>query len=213
MLVAAAGAASIGPWEEGAVLLVLFSLGHALEGYAMDRARRSIEALGALDVVVTRLARDNTLARVVRLVRDADQRTSPTQRFTDRFQKVFVPGVLVLVLVKGGAPLEEFGRLRTLAFDKTGILTEGRPRLTEIEPAAGAGREELPRTAVARAAPQRPPARPGRRTGRGAPRHRRPAARGRRPAGGHRPRRLSARTSGWPTRWAARSAWTRSAAA
>ncbi|MFE4632128.1 heavy metal translocating P-type ATPase [Streptomyces sp. NPDC056773] len=298
MLVAAAGAAAIGRWEEGAVLLVLFSLGHALEGYALGRARRSIEALGALaprtalvrrgagapvevpveelavgdtvvvrphtrvpadgfvaagtssvdqspitgesvpvdkipvadraaaladpgaagpdsrvyagtvngsgalDIAVTRLAGDNTLARVVKLVQDADQRTSPTQRFTERFTKFFVPGVLVLVavllavgaltgepfadtfyramavlvaaspcalaiatpaavlsavgraarggvLVKGGAPLEEFGRLRTIAFDKTGTLTEGRPRLTEIEPVHTAGREELLRTAVA----------------------------------------------------------------
>ncbi|MFF2198201.1 heavy metal translocating P-type ATPase, partial [Streptomyces sp. NPDC058157] len=298
MLVAAAGAAAIGRWEEGAVLLVLFSAGHALEEYALGRARRSVEALGALaprtalvrraagataevpvaeltvgdtvlvrphtrvpadgfvaagsssvdqspitgesvpadktpvtdparalaapaatgpehrvyagtvngsgslEVVVTRVAADNTLARVVRMVQDAEERTSPTQRFTDRFQKVFVPGVLALVaallgygaltgepftdsfyramavlvaaspcalaiatpaavlsavgraarggvLVKGGAPLEEFGRLRTLAFDKTGTLTEGRPRLTEVEPADGAGREELLRTAVA----------------------------------------------------------------
>ncbi|MFE2148415.1 heavy metal translocating P-type ATPase [Streptomyces lavendulae] len=298
MLVAAAGAAAIGRWEEGAVLLVLFSLGHALEEYALGRARRSVEALadlaprtavlrrpgggsaevpvaelavgdtvlvrphtrvpadgfvaagtssvdqsavtgesvpadktpvadraaaladpaatapeqrvyagtvngpGSLDVVVTRLARDNTLARVVRMVRDAGERTSPTQRFTDRFQKVFVPAVLALValllgfgaltgepftdtfyramavlvaaspcalaiatpaavlsavgraarggvLVKGGAPLEEFGRLRTLAFDKTGTLTEGRPRLTDVEAADGTGRQELLRTAVA----------------------------------------------------------------
>lgn len=298
MLVAAAGAAAIGRWEEGAVLLVLFSLGHALEGYAMGRARRSIEALGelaprtalvrrgpgtpvevpveelaigdtvvvrphtripadgfvaagagsvdqapitgesvpadktpvtdraaaladpgavgpesrvyagtvngsgALDVAVTRLAGENTLARVVKMVQDAEERTSPTQRFTERFTKFFVPGVLVLVagllgvgaltgepfadtfyramavlvaaspcalaiatpaavlsavgraarggvLIKGGAPLEEFGRLRTIAFDKTGTLTEGRPRLTDVEPVHAAGREELLSTAVA----------------------------------------------------------------
>lgn len=194
MLVAAAGAAVIGKWEEGAVLLVLFSLGHALEGYALGRARRSVEALaelapstavverdgeqaevpveelgvgdtvlvrphtrvpadgfvadgtgsvdqaaitgesmpvdkvpvadraaalrapeavgadsrvfagtvngaGSLRVVVTRLARDNTLARVVEMVREAEDRQSPTQRFIDRFQKVFVPGVLALVAV------------------------------------------------------------------------------------------------------------------
>jgi len=43
MLVAAAGAAVLGKWEEGALLLALFSVGHALEGYAMGRARRAIE--------------------------------------------------------------------------------------------------------------------------------------------------------------------------
>ena len=46
MLVAAAGAAALGEWFEGGLLLFLFSIGHALEGYAMGKARRAIEALG-----------------------------------------------------------------------------------------------------------------------------------------------------------------------
>ena len=45
MLVAAAGAAALGAWAEGALLLFLFSLGHSLEHYAMGRAKRAIEAL------------------------------------------------------------------------------------------------------------------------------------------------------------------------
>ena len=45
MLVAAAGAAILGAWAEGALLLFLFSIGHALENYAMGRAGRAIEAL------------------------------------------------------------------------------------------------------------------------------------------------------------------------
>jgi Cd2+/Zn2+-exporting ATPase len=48
MVVAAAGAASIGHWAEGALLLTLFSIGHALEHYAMGRARKSVEALGRM---------------------------------------------------------------------------------------------------------------------------------------------------------------------
>ncbi|MEV6559696.1 heavy metal translocating P-type ATPase [Nocardia sp. NPDC051756] len=48
MLVAAVGAAMVGKWAEGSVLLFLFSLGHALEEYAMGRAQRSIEALAEL---------------------------------------------------------------------------------------------------------------------------------------------------------------------
>ena len=192
MLVAAAGAAALGEWFEGGLLLFLFSIGHALEGYAMGRARRAIEALGelapatarvrrdgvetevpvgdlrvgdtvvvrpderiaadgvvavgtsavdqapvtgesvpvdkrpvddldtaladaealapehrvfagtlngsgALDIVVTRPAGETTLARVVQMVAEAETERSPTQRFTDRFEKVFVPSVLVLV--------------------------------------------------------------------------------------------------------------------
>jgi Cd2+/Zn2+-exporting ATPase len=45
MLVAAAGAAYLGEWAEGALLLFLFSLGHALENYAMGKAKKSIAAL------------------------------------------------------------------------------------------------------------------------------------------------------------------------
>ena len=48
MLVAAIGAATLGEWAEGALLLFLFSLGHALEHYAMGRAKRAIEALAEL---------------------------------------------------------------------------------------------------------------------------------------------------------------------
>src|SRR5204863_112005 len=48
MLVAAAGAAALGAWAEGALLLFLFSLGHALEHYAMGRAKKAIEALAKL---------------------------------------------------------------------------------------------------------------------------------------------------------------------
>src|SRR5437016_3062119 len=45
MFAAAFGAAALGRYEEGAMLLVLFALGGAGEHYAMERARRAIEAL------------------------------------------------------------------------------------------------------------------------------------------------------------------------
>ena len=47
MLLAAVGAAVVGHWLEGAVLLSLFSLGNTLETYAFGRTRRSIRAPGA----------------------------------------------------------------------------------------------------------------------------------------------------------------------
>ncbi|WP_354476611.1 heavy metal translocating P-type ATPase [Marisediminicola sp. UYEF4] len=192
MLLAAAGAAFLGELAEGALLLALFSLGHALESYAMGRARQAIQALaelapvtatvkrngaehevpvgdlaigdtvvikpntripsdgfvvvglssvdqsavtgesipvekmpvaptssrkeqdiapesrvfagtvnggGVLEIEVTRLSTDSTLARVVRMVSEAQAQISPTQRFTDRFQRVFVPAVLILVVM------------------------------------------------------------------------------------------------------------------
>ena len=194
MLVAAAGAAALGAWAEGALLLFLFSLGHALEHYAMGRAKRAIEALaelaprtarvrrgddiietpverleigdlivvrpnerlpadgfvvsgttsvnqapvtgesmpvdkqpvadpveararsasidaasavfagtingaGAIEIEATRKSSDTTLAKVVRMVSEAETQKSPTQRFTDRFERVFVPLVLALAFV------------------------------------------------------------------------------------------------------------------
>lgn len=45
MLVAAVGAAILGDWPEGAVLLFLFSLSHALEDYILGRTRRAIAGL------------------------------------------------------------------------------------------------------------------------------------------------------------------------
>ena len=48
MIAAAIGAAAIGEWEEGALLLFLFTLSGGLEEFALDRTRRAIEALADL---------------------------------------------------------------------------------------------------------------------------------------------------------------------
>jgi Cd2+/Zn2+-exporting ATPase len=48
MVVAAIGAAWIGRWVDGGLLLFLFALGNALEHYAMGQARKAIRALGQL---------------------------------------------------------------------------------------------------------------------------------------------------------------------
>src|SRR5690606_34417020 len=48
MVFAAVGAAFLGEFAEGALLLFLFSLGHALENRALNRARSAISALGSL---------------------------------------------------------------------------------------------------------------------------------------------------------------------
>ena len=174
MVVAAIGAAVLGAWAEGALLLFLFSLGHALEHYALGRARNAIKALaelapqtamvrrdgkdqvipidqvrpgdlaivkpgervaidgvvregrssvnqapitgesvpvekaagervfagsvngdGVLVVEVSVAVGDRTLDRVIKLVADAGTQKAPTQQFTDRFERIFVPLVLV----------------------------------------------------------------------------------------------------------------------
>ncbi|WP_249691602.1 heavy metal translocating P-type ATPase [Stappia sp. WLB 29] len=52
------------------------------------------------------------------------------------------------VLIKGAGPLETMARIRTLILDKTGTLTDGRPRIVAIEAADGLGEAELLRLAA-----------------------------------------------------------------
>jgi len=59
MVFAALAAGALGAWLEGAFLLFLFSLGHAFEHRALERARRSIEALGKLRPEVARVLTDS----------------------------------------------------------------------------------------------------------------------------------------------------------
>jgi len=64
MLAAAAGAAVLGQWPEGAFLLFLFSLGHAGEHYALDRARNAVNALGELMPQTARVKRGEQLQEI-----------------------------------------------------------------------------------------------------------------------------------------------------
>ena len=52
------------------------------------------------------------------------------------------------ILFKTAAALEETGRVDTVVLDKTGTITAGTPRVTEMIPAAGTDRETLLRAAV-----------------------------------------------------------------
>jgi Cd2+/Zn2+-exporting ATPase len=53
------------------------------------------------------------------------------------------------VLVKGGIFLEAVGKLRALAVDKTGTITEGKPRVVSITPMNGMAESEILRLAAA----------------------------------------------------------------
>ncbi|HET9067870.1 MAG TPA: cation-translocating P-type ATPase, partial [Amaricoccus sp.] len=52
------------------------------------------------------------------------------------------------ILIKGGQHLESAGRIDTLALDKTGTLTEGKPRLATVIALAGTAEAELLRLAA-----------------------------------------------------------------
>ncbi|MBX6771066.1 MAG: cadmium-translocating P-type ATPase [Chloroflexi bacterium] len=64
MVLAALGAASIGDWPEGGVLLFLFSLSNTLERFALHRTRRAIEALLDLSPSEATVRREGQLMRV-----------------------------------------------------------------------------------------------------------------------------------------------------
>jgi Cd2+/Zn2+-exporting ATPase len=53
------------------------------------------------------------------------------------------------VLIKGGAFLEAIGKLRALALDKTGTITEGKPRVTKVHALDAASENEIVRIAAA----------------------------------------------------------------
>ncbi len=190
MVIAVVGAAFIGEWAEAAIVVVLFSLGEALEGYATEQARGALDGLldlappmalkllpagdtqevaveqlavsdrvlvrpgdrvsvdgvvragesavdqapitgesvpvekkpgdevfagtinttGALEVEVTRLAADNTLSRMVALVREAQSRQAPVQRFIDRFARVYTPAVAGVAALVAIVPPLIFGQ-------------------------------------------------------------------------------------------------------
>lgn len=62
-----------------------------------------------LDVKVTSTAADNTLARVVKLVEEAQESKAPTERFIDRFSRYYTPGVLIVAAVIAIVPPLGFG--------------------------------------------------------------------------------------------------------
>jgi Cd2+/Zn2+-exporting ATPase len=66
----------------------------------------TINADGVIRVEVTAVASDNTIARIVRLVEEAQESKAPTERFIDRFSRWYTPAVLVVgALVAVGPPL------------------------------------------------------------------------------------------------------------
>ena len=163
----------------------------------------TVNGEGSLEVKATKAAGDTTLARIIRLVKEAQEQKAPSQRFVDVFARYYTPlvtlGALLIflvpplafhgewnvwlyracvlliiacpcalvistpvsivagltalakrgVLVKGGAHLEAIGRLKALAVDKTGTITEGKPRVLSVTRVAETSDEEIVRAAAA----------------------------------------------------------------
>lgn len=70
----------------------------------------SINEQGALDVRVTKLVEDTTLARIIHAVEEAQATRAPSQSFVDRFSRIYTPAVVLLAaLIFIFPPLLGFG--------------------------------------------------------------------------------------------------------
>ncbi len=82
----------------------------------------------ALRVRVTAAAEDNTIARVVKLVEEAQESKAPTERFIDRFSRYYTPGVVVVAaLVAVLPPLLTGGAWGEWVYKGLAILLIGCP--------------------------------------------------------------------------------------
>ncbi|MCO6416126.1 cadmium-translocating P-type ATPase [Siccirubricoccus sp. KC 17139] len=64
----------------------------------------SVNASGALQVRVTKPASDNTIARIIRLVEEAQEAKAPTARFIERFSAVYTPAAVAVAALVAVAP-------------------------------------------------------------------------------------------------------------
>jgi Cd2+/Zn2+-exporting ATPase len=116
MVLAALGAAYVGAWTEGAILLFLFSLSNVLQGYAMRRTERAISALLELrpDAVAVRrgeqsleLAIEEVLVGDVVLLRPGDRvpLDGVIQRGAGSFDESALTGESMPVQHAAGSPV------------------------------------------------------------------------------------------------------------
>ncbi|KQH80574.1 cadmium-transporting ATPase [Mycobacterium gordonae] len=161
----------------------------------------AINGGGVIEVAVTARAQDSSLARIVHIVEEAQERKGAGQRLADRIARPLVPAIMglavavagigallgdpmlwleralvVLVaaspcalaiavpltvvaavgaasrqgaLVKGGAAVEELGRIKVIALDKTGTLTRNKPRVVDTVTVSGTTPGQALRAAAA----------------------------------------------------------------
>jgi Zn2+/Cd2+-exporting ATPase len=70
----------------------------------------SINAEAALRIRVTKAAEDNTISRIIKLVEEAESARAPTERFIDRFSRIYMPIIVGLSLLVALVPPLGFGQ-------------------------------------------------------------------------------------------------------
>jgi Cd2+/Zn2+-exporting ATPase len=69
----------------------------------------TINGDGAIEVLVTKPASDTTLARIIRMVSEAQGRRAASEQWVDRFARVYTPAVMSLAVVVAVIPPLAFG--------------------------------------------------------------------------------------------------------
>jgi Cd2+/Zn2+-exporting ATPase len=64
----------------------------------------TINGRGALEIEVTKLRRDTTLARIIHLVERAQAQRAPSQALVERFARIYTPAVIVLAVLVAVVP-------------------------------------------------------------------------------------------------------------
>lgn len=64
----------------------------------------TVNGNGAIEIKVTRLAADTTLAKIIQMVEEAQTRKAPTQRFLDEFEPKYALGVVAFTLLMIAVP-------------------------------------------------------------------------------------------------------------
>lgn len=70
----------------------------------------TVNERGSLEVKVTKLAKDNTISRIIHMVEEAQGQRAPSQQFVDKFAKYYTPMVIVLAALVAALPPLIFGQ-------------------------------------------------------------------------------------------------------
>ena len=88
----------------------------------------SVNSEAALRVRVTKAAQDNTIARIIRLVEEAQEARAPTERFIGRFSRIYMPAIVGLaVLVALVPPIMAGGEWSIWIYRALALLLIGCP--------------------------------------------------------------------------------------
>ena len=76
----------------------------------------TINKNGSLDVTVTKLAKDSTLAQLIKMVEEAQSQKAQTQRFIDKFGQSYALAVIVITALAIVVPIFVFSEVFHSAF-------------------------------------------------------------------------------------------------